>query len=88
MITSMTNRYFFPSVTVYMTLYNIRNPNPPIRIFEGCIYMVKWFKSSSDNINSITRIFFVMILHANALQQQPQSIENDEERIKMNPFLN
>ena len=79
MITSMANRYFFPSVTVYMTLYNIRNnPNPPRR-FEGCIYMVKWFKSSSAyNINSITRIFFVMILHENVLLQNPQPMNEEQ----------
>jgi hypothetical protein len=71
MIRDMTNRYFFPSVTVYMTLYNIRNnPNPPIRIFEGCIYMVKWFKSSSDSINSITRIFFVMIITPQPMNEE------------------
>jgi len=70
MITSMANRYFFPSVTVYMTLYNIRNPNHQGRIFEGCIYMVKWFKSSSDNINSITRIFFVMIIAPQTMNEE------------------
>ena len=53
MIINMTNRYFFPSVTVYMTLYNIRNDFVRRgRIFEGCIYMVKWFKSSCDNLSS------------------------------------
>jgi len=46
-------RYYYPDVSIYMTLHIGQN-------LYGCIYMVKWFLSSIDDIQNITRIFFVV----------------------------
>jgi hypothetical protein len=46
-------RYYYPDVSIYMTLHIGQN-------LYGCIYMVKWFLSSINDIQNITRIFFVV----------------------------
>ena len=55
--------YYFPDVSIYMTLFDDQ------RVLHGCIYMVKWFKSvGMNNIDTVTRIFFITLIKGN----QPQ----------------
>jgi hypothetical protein len=52
--------YYFPDVSIYMTLFDDQ------RVLHGCIYMVKWFKSvDMNNINTVTRIFFITLIKNN-----------------------
>jgi hypothetical protein len=52
--------YYFPDVSIYMTLFDDQ------RVLYGCIYMVKWFKSvGMNNIDTVTRIFFITLIKNN-----------------------
>jgi hypothetical protein len=54
---SLGNYYYFPDVSIYMTLFDDNG------VLHGCIYMVKWFKSvGMNNIDTVTRIFFITLI--------------------------